>query len=98
MREYSEQQRAIRHRNGHYAFALVTGLIIFNIFLDSARQTGWAESKDLEYFIILIVATGFFNISNALQGAYADQVDHPVCFVCRLCLPFPPCTGPAWFR
>lgn len=79
MEGFDEYQQFRRYRNGHQAFFL-TNILIFISFIISLSGGEWAESKGVEYFILLSIPSTYINIRNTWHGAYYRKKDNPLLY------------------
>lgn len=78
MKYYDEYQKFMRYKYGHHAFAIVLTLTILNMIISSAYDIQWAQTKEIESIVIIVLAVFYAIIMSIYRGAYFAKWENPI--------------------
>lgn len=70
MTGYDEYQKLMRYKYGYHSFMIILVLSIINFNLTVFMELQWAESKSLEFMLLIFLAIGYSIVMNIYKGAY----------------------------
>lgn len=80
MQSYDEYQQNMRYKYGYHSFEIITLLTLFNYFFSTVYNTQWAETKELEILVIILIANMYSLIMYSYRGAYLTKWQSPRLF------------------
>lgn len=78
MKYLDEYQKFMRYKYGHHAFAIVLTLTILNMIISSAYDIQWAQTKEIESMVIMVIAVFYAIIMSIYRGAYFAKWENPI--------------------
>ncbi len=70
MKYYDEYQKLLRYKYGYHSFLIIIVLSVINFNLTLFMDTQWAETKYLEFMLLLFFAAGYSIVMNVYKGSY----------------------------
>ena len=80
MDQFDEYQKLMRYKYGYQSFFVTIVLSIVNFNLDLFFDIQWAETKSLEFMLIIFISIGYSIVMNVYKGAYFAKHQNPVRF------------------
>lgn len=80
MDQFDEYQKLMRYKYGAYSFIFLMVLIMINYFLSLFLEIQWAETKELEFLLLLFIALGYFIVMSVYKGAFFYQKYKPTVY------------------
>ncbi|OJF90777.1 hypothetical protein [Alkalibacterium sp. 20] len=77
MTNYDEYQKFMRYKYGYHSFAIILILTVLNFNLDLIFNLQWAETKSLEFMLLIFLAIGYSIVMNIYKGAYFSKKQNP---------------------
>lgn len=70
MKQYDEYQKYYNYKYGFHSFNILMFLLFINFTLSTFLETQWAETKELEYILLVFPAITYSLIMNIYRGSY----------------------------
>lgn len=70
MKQYDEYQKYYNYKYGFHSFNILMFLIFINFTLSTFLETQWAETKELEYILLIFPAVYYSLLMNIYKGSY----------------------------
>lgn len=70
MKQYDEYQKYYNYKYGFHSFNILMFLLFINFTLSTFLETQWAETKELEYILLVFPAVAYSLIMNIYRGSY----------------------------
>lgn len=80
MDQFDEYQKLMRYKYGAYSFIFLMLLIMINYLLSLVFEVQWAETKELEFFLLISIALGYFIVMSVYKGAFFHQKYKPTVY------------------